>query len=131
MAKKKWFLEMLIVVSAFALVFGGCASVLNLVSGVTEVETEESVSYMNAANDIVLEKDDGIPPDMFRMAFERKFPGLKISQLITGMKQVNFSHNGKNYRMSFTGNDGLNSNPPLTLITSFRRCVELQKKETK
>jgi hypothetical protein len=92
--------------------------------GKTEVETEESAAYLNAANDIVLEKDDGIAPGTFRVAFERKFPGLKISQIIAGMKQVHFSHNGKNYRMTFTGNAN-----PLTRITGFQQCVELQEKE--
>jgi hypothetical protein len=118
----------------FGLMFGGCAFLSNIISGVSEVETETSKSLMDGANDLILARDDGIVPATFKVAFERQFSGSKIDKSMSAMgpnyqgAYVDISYQDKNYRLTFTGNGP--SGQPWSHITSATQCVELQKKES-
>ena len=66
------------VVVGLALSSMGCETLKNLFV-VGGKETEQSKVLLDGANDIVLAKDDGMIPSAFRVAFERKFSGVKFT----------------------------------------------------
>jgi hypothetical protein len=121
---------------AAALVFGsvlaGCASLF----GNKGVETELSKSLKDAANDIVLTKDDGIAPAAFVAAFEKQFPGLNfnryggdIGSLNDIGKALRFKYQEKSFSMEFTGRIQIGSpSGNWTHITSVVSCKEDQPK---
>jgi uncharacterized protein YceK len=121
------------VLAALMLVFvfslSGCTS---LISGTTAAETEDAKKLKDAANDVILAKDDGIAPAAFKATFERQFSGVTLPAM-TAMgpnyqgTTVSFSYQDKNYRLYFTGRGG----PPWTHLTSAAKCVELQAKPAK
>jgi hypothetical protein len=124
--------DYLFVAGTVALVLAGCGTLFNAIGGETEVETETSQSFKNAAVDLVLTKEEGILPDTFTMAFERKFPGLKFNSEFRNhgfySTDILFSHEGKNYRMADTST--AKGDGSIDTITKIDSCVERQKKET-
>ena len=113
---------------AIGFLLSGCQTLSSLILGEKAVETETSKLLLDAANDLILEKDDGIVPSTFKVAFERKFPGVTLpSMSAMGPRyqgsQITFSYEEKKYRMNFTGV----APSPWSHITSAISCFELQK----
>jgi hypothetical protein len=130
------------------IVLGGCGT-LDLIkfSRPVETETETSKMLLDAANDVILAKDDGIAPAAFQVAFERRIQGVKITgsggrngngsaeNLNPNYPSVWISYKDKQYRMTFTGrgaaaktSSGLYTDT-WTYITSAKKCVEIEAAE--
>jgi hypothetical protein len=121
---------------AIVLLFNGCNTVSNLILGEKEVETETSKLLFDGATDLILAKEDGIAPDVFKASFTKKFTGLEINSsgsLSSMSTTITCTYQDKKFRMQFTGRDkdGLSSaaGGTWTYITSVVSCKELQKKE--
>jgi hypothetical protein len=113
-------LATVVVMIVVAAAVGGLASCATLAPG---KETETSQILLTTANEILLERDNGMLPAQFRGACELKFPGLKFDiqvNLLGGLPTaLTFAYEGRNYSL------GMNSDGERYLSANY--CLDITK----
>jgi hypothetical protein len=129
MKKRLFGITGVLVVLLSVMFLAGCVTtMLNAISGQTEVETETSLAIKKAATDALLSKEDGITPNILQAELERQFPGIKFGGAaflvdFSREKDTDFTYEDKKYRIRCFGDASINK------VTRIVSCVELQKKE--
>lgn len=87
-------------------------------------ETKQSKIFLDGANEILLAKGEGMLPAQFKLAFEKKFPGVKgFTTASTRLDITTFTYNQRNYWMKYTGfNSG--NNKSTYKFSSAAECLD-------
>jgi hypothetical protein len=115
------------------LALGGCLTFIDLMANETE-KTETSQMLMEAANEMLLARDNGLIPDQFKPAFEKQVPGSVVVQFTPDMNPFSgdisaykaaITYQEKSYEMELSCTKVSDS----TRITTAKSCVEKRKKK--
>ncbi|MDR2516183.1 MAG: hypothetical protein LBC88_02235 [Spirochaetaceae bacterium] len=90
-----WRLPVLAVVVGLVFLNAGCASLANMFY--QGAETAESKKFLDGANDILTQSQEGYPALQFKALFERKFTGIIWNG--NGADSFRFTYEGRQYTM--------------------------------
>jgi hypothetical protein len=100
----------------------GCATFASFNAGVNGVETETSKMLLAAANDVLLSRESGWEYDVFKVAYESKVDGLRVS--MTGMSYTTLSltYQDRHYTLTLRNTGGLSD-----VLTAAQGCRDVTK----
>jgi hypothetical protein len=93
--KHGWRLPVLVGVVGLVFLSAGCASLANMLY--QGVETEQSKEFLDGANDILTQNQEGYPALQFKALFEKKFTGVIWNG--NNADSFNFTYEGRKYTM--------------------------------
>jgi hypothetical protein len=123
MKNKQVFVGLVLVLAVGIMMFG-CATFAAINAGATGVETETSKMLLNAANEVLLSRESGWTYDVFKIAYESKVDGLRVSMAGLSYTTLSLEYQGRQYTLSLASK--LNENMQ-ELLTAARRCVDVTK----
>ena len=127
--------RLLVVAAAVGLVLSstGCASTMALIGqlfngGVKMQQTADSRFLHEKANDILLEKEDGVLPTQFGPLFSRRVQGAPTETSNTE-NTAEITYKGKQFRMTFSNVNQYKAGKEIIYWVSATGCFEFVKKE--
>jgi hypothetical protein len=94
-------------------------------------QTETSQMLLKGANEMLVNRDNGMLLDQFRAAFELKYPGTKFDSqygLLTDPIDLTFTYEGRNYRLSMNCKSDDNTSGFVKYrYLSAKMCVDITK----
>ena len=123
-------LPLLAVVVGFALTSAGCATIEKLFPGFFArwEETATSKMLLDAANDLLMQRENGYSVAQFKTAFGRKFT---ITDVNNGEADLKFKYKGKSYQMFFDNVNQQQGKTSYYFWVAAKSCKELVPQEKK
>ncbi|MDR1399316.1 MAG: hypothetical protein LBJ41_05275 [Treponema sp.] len=120
-----WKLPLMAVVVGLALSSVGCASLGlgKLFSFYQGAETEQSKIFLDGANDILTQNQDGYPALQFKALFERKFPGVTWNG--NNADSFQFTYEERKYTMSVSNIPRQQGNTNYFYWVAAARCKDM------
>ncbi|MDR1144321.1 MAG: hypothetical protein LBK77_08940 [Spirochaetaceae bacterium] len=99
----------------------GCATVASFNAGMKGVETETSKMLLGAANEVLLSRESGWAYDVFKIAYESKVKGLRVSMIGMSYTTLSLEYQGRQYTLT------LRYRQEGTILTAAQSCVDVTK----
>jgi hypothetical protein len=112
---------MLTVMVGLVFLSTGCASLANMFY--QGAETEQSKKFLDGANDILTQNQEGYPALQFKALFEKNFPGVTWN----GNKadSFDFTYEGRKYTMSVSNIPRQQGNMEYFYWVAATRCKDM------
>jgi hypothetical protein len=99
----------------------GCATVATFNATLNGTETETSKMLLTAANEVLLSRESGWTYDVFKVAYETKVRGLRVSLISpASYTELSLAYQGRKYTLLLPSHSG-------NILTSAQKCVDVTK----
>ena len=108
---------------ALGIMMSGCAIFAAVNADMNGVETETSKMLLGAATEVLLSRESGLAYDVFKVAYESKVDGLRVSMVGMSYTELSLTYQGRKYLLSLTR--ALRNSKEV--LTAAQKCVDVTK----